>query len=235
MKSQVTISLITSTVLFTACSHIGRPLESNRSEGTRSNPGKKLVLTTSLPPQQKKSTAKLPEVPRLAPVSEQAPVLRVPESTVLLSAGKPVSASDDFPIIGEFAYITDGNKQAENGYFVELLDRVQWIQIDLEEPAEIHAIWFWHLHLPFRAYHDVIVQISNDPEFEIGVTTLFNNDYDNSAGLGVGADRPYIETRYGKLVDAKGTVARYIRLYSNGNTANDCNQYTEVEVFGTEF
>ena len=26
--------------------------------------------------------------------------------------------------------------------------------------------------------------------------------------------------------------ARYVRLYSNGNTANDLNHYVEVEVFG---
>ena len=39
--------------------------------------------------------------------------------------------------------------------------------------------------------------------------------------------------RNGRVVDAKGTKARYVRLWSNGNTSNDMNHYCEVEVFGT--
>ena len=42
----------------------------------------------------------------------------------------------------------------------------------------------------------------------------------------------YVETAEGKLVDAKGVVARYVRLYSNGNTNNDLNHYIEVEIYG---
>jgi len=79
---------------------------------------------------------------------------------------------------------------------------------------------------------DVVVQVADDADFISQVRTLFNNDRDNSSGLGVGADRPYVETAEGKLIDAKGTVARYVRLYSRGNNANDQNHYLEVEVFG---
>ena len=38
----------------------------------------------------------------------------------------------------------------------------------------------------------------------------------------------------GKLIDAKGVKARYVRLFSNGNNANKLNHYVEVEVFGFE-
>ena len=116
--------------------------------------------------------------------------------------------------------------------FLELANGLQWVQIDLEAPSELAAIWVWHYHSQKRAYHDVIVQVSNDPEFATGVTTLFNNDYDNSAEQGKGSDKPYVDTRYGKLIDAKGTKAQYVRLYSNGNTANDMNHFIEVEVYG---
>ena len=34
----------------------------------------------------------------------------VPAGTVLLSAGKPVTSSDEFPVIGELNFITDGDK-----------------------------------------------------------------------------------------------------------------------------
>jgi hypothetical protein len=77
-----------------------------------------------------------------------------------------------------------------------------------------------------------VVQISDDPKFASGVTTIYNNDSANELGLGAGKDRPYIETYQGKLIDAKGAKGRYVRLYSNGNTTNKLNHYIEVEVFG---
>jgi hypothetical protein len=64
------------------------------------------------------------------------------------------------------------------------------------------------------------------------VTTLFNNDHDNTAGFGAGKDMAYVETSEGKLIDAKGVKARYVRLSSNGNTTSELNHYVEVEVFG---
>ena len=42
-----------------------------------------------------------------------------------------------------------------------------------------------------------------------------------AAGLGIGKDREYFETNEGKLVDAKGIKARYVRLYSKGSTYQD--------------
>ena len=78
----------------------------------------------------------------------------------------------------------------------------------------------------------MIVQVSDDPEFKTGVTTLFNNDYDESSKLGKGSDNPYVETRFGKLIDGKGAKGRYVRFYSAGNTSNEMNHYIEVEVYG---
>ena len=191
-----------------------------------------MALSTEIPPELIEGTPQPIKVPNLEQAPTSAPTLMVPEGTTLLSAGKSVTGSDDFPIIGELAYITDGDKEAGEGYFVELMDGLQWVQIDLGAPADLSAIWVWHYHSQARAYHDVVVQVSNDPAFEEGVTTLFNNDYDNSAEMGKGSNKPYVETRFGKLIDAKGTNAQYVRLYSNGNTSNDMNHYIEVEVFG---
>jgi len=36
-----------------------------------------------------------------------------------------------------------------------------------------------------RIYRDVVVQVADDADFINGVKTIFNNDQDNSAGLGV--------------------------------------------------
>ncbi len=90
----------------------------------------------------------------------------------------------------------------------------------------------WHYHSQPRVYRDVIVQVSDDKDFLRGVTTVFNNDHDNSAGLGIGTDKEYIETSEGRLIDPKGARGRYVRLYSNGNTSNDLNHYVEVEIYG---
>ena len=190
-------------------------------------------LTTELPPELIEGTPKPMKVPNLVQAPSKAPTFLVPEGTVLLSKGKKVTSSDDYPIIGSLDLITDGDKEAGEGYFVELMNGTQWVQIDLEQSATINAIWTWHFHSQKRAYHDVVIQISDDPEFKTGVTTVYNNDYDDSSGTGKGADRPYVETRFGLLVDGKGTKGRYVRLSSKGNTSNDMNHYIEVEVSGT--
>lgn len=70
------------------------------------------------------------------------------------------------------------------------------------------------------------------PKWRCRIKTMFNNDIDNSAGLGVGNQMHYTETNEGKLIDTKGIKARYVRLYSNGNSVNDLNHYIEVEVYG---
>jgi hypothetical protein len=161
------------------------------------------------------------------------PAIMVPKGTVNVAAGKPVTSSDDFPVIGELGLVTDGDKEGSDGSYVELGPGVQWVQIDLGEERTIYAVAIWHYHQEARAFRDVIVQISDDPGFTKNVQTIFNNDHDNSAGMGKGTDKEYIETNAGKLIDAKGAKGRYVRLYSNGSTGSDMNQYIEVEVYGS--
>jgi hypothetical protein len=231
MKNLALLTLASSALIFSGCGDKGAS-DSTSTDGASASSGASMPLTTEIPPELIEGTPQPIKVANLEKAPSSAPVLMVPEGTVLLSAGKTVTGSDDFPIIGELEYITDGDKEAGEGYFVELMDGPQWVQIDLEAEGELAAIWVWHYHSQARAYHDIIVQVSNDPEFATGVTTLFNNDYDNSAEQGKGSAKPYVDSRFGKLIDAKGTKAQYVRLYSNGNTANDMNHYIEVEVYG---
>jgi hypothetical protein len=193
-----------------------------------------VLLDPGFPPEVLEGTPKPVNLPKLVPKLTKAPEFRVPEGTKLLSQGKTVTSSDENPIIGSLDLITDGDKNAGEGYFVELLDGLQWAQIDLGQSAAIHAVWVWHFHSDVtRAYHDVIIRVSDDPEFKTGVTTIHNNDYDDSAKMGIGADSPYIESRFGLAVDGKGAKGRHVRLYSAGNSANEMNHYSEVEVYGT--
>lgn len=167
------------------------------------------------------------ETPRAGP-----PTLTVPPGCTNLAAGARVTASDDDPLIGEAAQLTDGDKSGDEGSYIEFAAGKQWVQIDLGTNAEVHAILLWHFHQTARVYHDIVIQLSADPDFVHGVSTVFNNDHDNTSGLGAGQDKAYIETFAGKWIPVNGVSGRYVRLYSRGNTSSGLNHYCEVEVWG---
>ncbi|MFM1747877.1 MAG: hypothetical protein RLZZ188_1543 [Verrucomicrobiota bacterium] len=170
----------------------------------------------------------------LEPANTKRPDIMVAPDVKLISKGKKVTSSDSLPVIGELSFITDGDKTGIDGAYVELGPNTQWVQVDLGSSAKIAAVAVWHFHSQARVYHDVIIQISDDAEFKKGVTTIFNTDDDNSSKLGKGADKSYVETNNGRVVDAKNASGRYVRLYSNGNTSDELNHYCEVEVFGVQ-
>ncbi len=176
--------------------------------------------------------AELPNLEKADP-SKVVKTIMVPKGTTNLAKGKKVTSSDSAPIIGELSLVTDGDADGADGSFVELMPGKQWVQIDLGAEANIYKIAMWHYHKQAQAYIDVEVQVSNDAEFKTGVTTLFNSDHDDTSGMGKGGDPAYVETNHGRVIDAKGTKARYVRLWSNGNTSNDMNHYCEVQVYGT--
>lgn len=166
------------------------------------------------------------------PTGKPRPLFFAPRGTTNVALKKPVTASDAFPTTGELSQITDGDKEANDGSFVELGPGKQWAQIDLGKTYSLYAIVVWHYHGEARVYRDVVVQVSNDPDFISGVKTVYNNDQDNSAGLGIGRDREFFELSDGRLMNAKGVKGRYVRCYTAGNTSDDLNRFTEVEVYG---
>jgi hypothetical protein len=194
----------------------------------------KVPLTTTFPPPLTVGTPvpiKLPNLEALDPNKKQD--LMVPAGTTNLALKKPVKSSDSDPLLGTLDMVTDGIKNADEGNYVELAPGKQWVQIDLGSKADISAVWVWHYHSQARAYKGVVVQVSDDPDFIDGVKTIFNNDADNSNGLGAGKDPAYIETNKGRLMPAKEAAhGRYVRLYSNGNSSNPSSHYIEVEVWG---
>ncbi|MEW6652863.1 MAG: hypothetical protein AB1394_05265 [Bacteroidota bacterium] len=172
-------------------------------------------------------------VPNLEkPLGKPRPPFYAPKGVENVALKKPVTSTDKYPVIGELSYITDGKKDASDGYFVELGPFQQNIVIDLQKDYSIYAIVVWHYHMQARVYYDVIVQAADDAKFTKNVRTLFNNDIDNSSKQGKGKDMHYVETSEGKLIDAKGVKARYVRLFSKGSTADDLNHYIEVAVYG---
>jgi|HubBroStandDraft_6_1064221.scaffolds.fasta_scaffold93820_2 hypothetical protein len=193
----------------------------------------KVVLKTQLPPPLFVGTPAPLHVPNLEPPTNgKRPDFMVPAGTINLAKGKKVTSSDSNPNVGTLDMIDDGDKDGNEGSWVELGPGKQWVQIDLARKADIYAVLIWHFHSQARVYRDVVVQVSDDPTFKSGVTTIFNNDFSNEVGVGAGKDLNYIETYQGKLIDAKDAKGRYVRLYSDGNTSNKLNHYIEVEVWG---
>jgi len=174
-----------------------------------------------------------PKVPDLEkPLGRPRPPFLAPAGTINVALRKPVSSSDPDPVVGNIDMVTDGNKSGTDGSFVQFKEGVQSVVIDLESRHTIYAVLVWHYLKEPRAYAGVVIQVADDPDFITNVVTLFNNDRTNAAGLGIGTDLRYVETAEGKLIDAKGVEARYVRLFTNGSDKVATNHYVEVEVFG---
>ena len=189
-------------------------------------------LALNLPLHTLKGTPEdLPVGPNVEPPSDVAPTpVQVPKGVVNVAAGKTVTSSVP-PFLGELTRITDGKKEAVDDDAVEFRKGTHWVQVDLGQTYAIHAIAMWHDHRYVQAMHDVILQVSDDPEFKSGVTTLYNNDTDNSSGLGVGTDREYFEMEFGRVVASKGIKARYVRGYTRGSNQSVLNCWQEIEVY----
>ena len=196
--------------------------------------GDKLVpLDIKLPKPMFVGTPTNIAVPNLEkPLGHPRPPFMAPSGTANVALKKPISSSDEQPIIGELAMVVDGDKEGGEGSFVELGPNQQHVTIDLKAKYTVYAVVVWHYHKQPVVYHDVIVQVADDRDFISNVSTVFNNDVDNTSGRGVGKDMSYVETSEGKLIDARGVQGRYVRLSSRGNTSNDLNHYIEVEVYG---
>jgi hypothetical protein len=174
----------------------------------------------------------LPSGPNVEPLPDkEPPAFMAPKGVQNVALKKPVTASDKNPITGTLDQITDGNKEAFDDQVVEMRKGVQWVQVDLQETFKIYAVVLWNDHRYIQTYNRVIVQVADDAEFTKNVRTLYNCDFENKAGLGVGTDRQYFETKWGRTINGKGEAARFVRWYTNGSHLSALNNRTEIEVY----
>lgn len=182
-------------------------------------------------PTLKGTPSDLPSGPNVEPPPEKPkPAFMAPQGVINVAAGKKVTSSVK-PFTGTLAQVTDGKKEPDDDQVVEMRKGKQWFQVDLGEAARIYAIVVWHDHRFLQVFRDVIVQVADDPDFTQNVQTIYNNDVDNSAGLGIGTDKEYFETYQGRTFDAKGVVSRYVRCYSAGSSLSALNVCQEIEVY----
>src|SRR6266481_8035950 len=196
--------------------------------------GDLVPLVVKLPPPAFKGTPKDIQLSSyVEPLSDKPrPPMMVPPGLKNLASGAKLTSSDANATPETLAKITDGDKEASDQSIIFLRKGTQYIQMDLGAPSELFAIVIWHAHNSAKVYHDVIVQVADDAEFTKNMRIIFNNDQDNSSKLGVGTDREFFETNEGKLINAKGEKAQFIRFYSKGSTESALNEYTEIEVYG---
>lgn len=150
------------------------------------------------------------------------------ESPRNLAAG--ISPTFSGSIAQSAAYATDGNTDSDAWVGLNAAG-TGWMQLDLGATRQLTKVKLWQYWANGRTYHDVVIQVSNDPTFSSGVSTIFNNDADNSSGLGAGADAEYAETASGKTIPTSAS-GRYVRFWANGSSSNSYDSWVEAQVFG---
>ena len=196
----------------------------------------KVAIKFELPPPHSSGTPKEIKSDNLepdpGPGKLRAPIMVEPEFTKKLTTENTKVTTSEEAVTGDNDYVVDGDKTPDATSMLQLPGGLQWVQLDLGAEHTIAAVCVWHDQGDERVYKDVVVQISSDENFAKDVTTIFNNDHDNTAKLGKGTDKEYRERNDGRPMDAKLAKGRYVRCYSNGSTSEPVNNYIEIEVFG---
>ena len=196
----------------------------------------KVAIKFEIPPPHSSGTPKEVKSDNLepdpGPGKYRAPIMVPAGFDKKLTTEDTVVTTPEEAVTGDNEFVVDADKTPDATCMLQLPGGVQWVQLDLGAEKTISAVCVWHDQGDDRVYKDVIVQLSNDAKFAAGVTTIFNNDHDNSSNLGKGSDKEYRERNDGRPIDGKLTKARYVRCYSAGSTSEPVNNYVEIEVFG---
>jgi len=118
---------------------------------------------------------------------------------------------------GTYELLTDGKTESD-----PYLGGPTWVQVDLEEEFLIDTIQLWHYWSDGRTYHDNKVAVSDIGDF-LGEETVV---FDTTAG-----DEEYPETAEGKTITFEPVIARYVRAWIGGSTANEWSHWVELQVF----
>lgn len=135
----------------------------------------------------------------------------------------PTNATDG--IINTDNYLEFGADNNTNG---------SYLQIDLGKTELIKKIRLYRYWKDGRTYRNTVIAVSNDENF-YNYKVIYNTDTNNVHGLGAGTDATYGESSAGKAFVFEDTMARYVRIYNNGqNDSKTTNHVVEVQVYGYE-
>lgn len=148
---------------------------------------------------------------------------------VNVALNKTVTASTTDLFGGSLSLVTDGQSASASGYAgIRTTNGPQYYQVDLGAAYALNRLrivndWGSSASV-YRTNKDIIVLLSNDPAFSTGVTVVYNNDANNSVGLGAGSDPEFQEPPggVGTWFDLGTPVnARYARVWGNGHVRAD--------------
>jgi len=118
---------------------------------------------------------------------------------------------------GTYELVTDGKTESD-----PYLGGPSWVQVDLQDEYLIDTIILWHYWTDGRTYHENKVAVSDTGNFIGEETVIFDTTAD---------DEEYPETAEGKTITFEPIIARYVRAWVNGSTANEWNHWVELQVF----
>ncbi len=158
----------------------------------------------------------------------------VPLGTKLVSLGKPVRTSVDPIESSSPGLLTNGDMSSEDGTILVLPPGPQWVQVDLGKSMRIEKVHLWHDHRRVDVYRDVVVELSQREDFSEETRVIFNADLKNVHGRGEGSDPAYIATNHGRVFDAGGWAARYVRVWGSGSYNHGFHRYAELQVYARD-
>ena len=182
--------------------------------------------------------------------------VRAEEPRENVARGKPVTVAPGMPEDG-IGRVTDGAvaRGWDQSYMyhtaneTEDVDTKAYITIDLGESYEIGRIVYYGVWPPDDGYyntsHNMIFQVSEDPDFADGTTKIvYNTDANDFFGLGAGMDGGGLyqepkNSEEGIQIDFEAQQARYVRYYQHGATQDGQGQNSwpnaltagEIEVY----
>jgi hypothetical protein len=190
----------------------------------------------------------------------EKPKLDLPSGSRNLAIGRSVTTNFPEPLFGSLDMITDGNKgivtypdgrlryvDADNCH-VEFSPSVpgviggdghglgpRYIQFDLQDSVAVDAVWIWpgYREHGYDVVRELVIEVSDDLNSKAKTKTIFNCDTDNSMGFGIGQDRPFATSRYGKLIQSSPIAGRFVRIWWNGSVMFPFEtRIVEVEIYG---
>ena len=118
---------------------------------------------------------------------------------------------------GTYELLTDGKTESD-----PYLGGPSQVDIDLQDEFMIDTIKLWHYWADGRTYHDNKVAVSLKGDFFGEEIVVFDTN---------GGDDEYPETAEGKTITFEPVMARYIRAWVGGSTANEWSHWVEIQVF----
>lgn len=149
-----------------------------------------------------------------------------------VALGKPVTFTIPTKSVfgsSDETFVTDGNFDPYNVYGT-YADTYGFAIVDLGQEYVIDKLIVKAFH--DWTFEDVVLQMALDKDFTQGVYTVFNNDTDNSVGVGAGSDGTYTESGSGHCFKFSPVTARYIRFHNHSvNGRENYSFWEEIQAY----